>query len=173
MHRLRMTARQANLLAAFALALDDRVQVDVSAAAGRGGQAPAALAVLSQQDGLSLEALRVQLDLSQPATVRLVDALVADHSAARRPGPDGRTRALVLTRTGRARARRLLAARRSAADDALAALTATERAVLEGLLEVMLAEVTPDPGAADVICRLCDVRACPQSTCPVQGAELE
>jgi MarR family transcriptional repressor of emrRAB len=167
MHRWGVTARQANLLAAFAVALDDRVQAVAAEAAGRAGQASAALAILVQQEGLSLEALRTQLDLSQPATVRLVDGLVADRSAARRPGPDGRTRSLVLTRTGRVRARRVLGARRAAADDALAMLTTTERTALEWLLEKMLAGLADE--RTDVICRLCDLRACPQAICPVQS----
>lgn len=164
-----MTARQANLLAAFALALDDQVQEVAADAAGRAGQAPAALAILVQQEGLSLEALRVLLELSQPATVRLVDGLVADRSARRRPGPDARTRSLVLTRTGRVRAKRVLGARRAAADAALAALTTTERTALEWLLEKMLAGLAADRAGAEVICRLCDLRACPTATCPVRS----
>jgi DNA-binding MarR family transcriptional regulator len=162
-----MTARQANLLAALAVAVADRINANAATEAGRAGQAPAALAILAQQEGLSLEALRGQLDLSQPATVRLVDGLVADRLARRRPGPDGRTLALVLTRSGRTRARRVLAARRQAADEALAVLNPAERTELEASLEAMLAILAPDTTSADVTCRLCDRRACPTSACPV------
>ena len=165
-----MTARQANLLAAVSLALADRMRADVEHRAGRGGQAPAALAILVQQEGLSLEGLRAQLDVSQSATVRLVDCLVADGFLERRPGPDARTRALVLTRSGRARANRVLGARRAVMDEALATLSAAERTALERMLEKLPAALVPDRATADVVCRLCDLGSCPQSSCPVAAS---
>lgn len=165
-----MTARQVNLLGALALALDDRLQAAVQQKAGRGGQSSAALAVLGQQDGLGIEGLRVQLGLSQPATVRLVDGLVADGLVERRAGRDARSLSLALTGKGRRRATAVLAARRAAIEDALRPLSATERGQLEALLEKMLGAVTPDRLAAEVICRLCELGACPQDRCPVECA---
>jgi MarR family transcriptional repressor of emrRAB len=165
-----MTERQTNLLAALALALDDKMGRAIRDESGRGGQAPAALAILSQQDGLGIETLRAQLDLSQPATVRLVDALVADGSARRERGADQRSVRLTLTAAGRRRAQRVLAARRTVTTVALDGLTRPERAALESMLEKMLAAVTDDRIDADVICRLCDLAACPEVTCPVECA---
>lgn len=165
-----MTARQSNLLGALAVAVGDRLQAAVVTEGERGGQAPAALAVLAQQSGLGIEGLRHQLGLSQPATVRLVDALVADGLATRRPGRDRRSVEVRLTRTGRARAEAVLSARRAVLDDALAGLTAAERGRLEKLLEKVLCGFTGDRVEAELICRLCDLGACPLTACPVEQA---
>jgi DNA-binding MarR family transcriptional regulator len=167
-----MTARQANLLGALALAVGDRVQGSVAAETGRGGQSAAALAVLAQYDAVGIEGLRVPLGLSQPATVRLVDALVSAGLAARRPGADARSLTVVLTAKGRARAGAVLAARRGAVEAALHPLTGAERAALEPVLEKMLAAVTADRAQAELICRLCDLTACPAVRCPVESAAV-
>jgi uncharacterized membrane protein/DNA-binding MarR family transcriptional regulator len=124
---------------------------------------------LAQESGLSIEKLRQPLGLSQSATVRLVDSLVADGLARRSPGPDGRTISVHLTRAGRSRARSVLVGR---ADpwSALADLSQTERDALTGLLEKVLAGLTTDRTHADQICRLCDYSTCPQQDCPVEQA---
>jgi MarR family transcriptional repressor of emrRAB len=165
-----MTARQANLLGALVLSLGDRLQAATVTASGRGGQAPSALAVLLQEDGLGIEGLRAQLGLSQPATVRLVDGLVADGLAVRRPGRDARSLAVALTAAGRRRAEALLSERRGVLDAAMATLSTMQRRDLEALLDTMLAGLTADRVEADVICRLCDLAACPQTSCPVECA---
>lgn len=163
-----MTARQSNLLGALAVAVGDRLGDAVSSEAERGGQVPAALAVLAQQSGLSVEGLRRQVRLSQSATVRLVDGLVADGLATRREGADRRSVEIRLTRLGRARAEAVLSARRAVLDDVLATLTAAERAKLERLLVQVLSGLTTDRVEAEQICRLCDLGACPLASCPVE-----
>jgi len=165
-----VTARQSNLLGALAVAVGDRMQSVIEFEAERGGQAPAALAVLAQQSGLGIEGLRRQLRLSQPATVRLVDALVADGLAVRRAGPDRRSVDIRLTRLGRTRAESVLSARRAVLDEVLAGLTAGERAKLERLLVQVLGSLTADRTEAEQICRLCDLGACPLLSCPVEQA---
>lgn len=165
-----MTARQSNLLGALAVAVSDRLQAAIELEAERGGQAPAALAVLAQQSGLGIEGLRRQLRLSQPATVRLVDALVADGLAVRRAGPDRRSVDVRLTRLGRARAEAVLSARRAVLDDVLATLNPADRAKLERLLVQVLGGLTTDRSEAEQVCRLCDLGACPLLSCPVEQA---
>ena len=165
-----MTARQSNLLGALAVAVGDRLDEAVTAEAERGGQAPAALAVLAQQSGLSVEGLRRQLRLSQSATVRLVDGLVGDGLATRREGVDRRSVEIRLTRLGRAKAEAVLSARRAVLDDVLATLTAGERAKLERLLVQVLNGLTSDRIEAEQVCRLCDLGACPLISCPVELA---
>jgi len=165
-----VTARQSNLLGALAVAVGDRMQSVIELEAERGGQAPAALAVLAQQSGLGIEGLRRQLRLSQPATVRLVDSLVADGLAVRRAGPDRRSVDIRLTRLGRTRAEAVLSARRAVLDDVLGGLTAGERAKLERLLVQVLGSLTGDRTEAEQICRLCDLGACPLLSCPVEQA---
>jgi MarR family transcriptional repressor of emrRAB len=162
--------RLANLLGATALLLGDGVLDRATRSAGRAGATGAALAVLAQEPGLSIEQLRQPLALSQSATVRLVDSLVADGLARRSPGPDGRTVAVHLTRTGRSRARSVLVGRAELLDTALADLSPTERDALTGLLEKVLSGLTTGRTHADRICRLCDYSTCPQQDCPVEQA---
>src|SRR5262245_65778395 len=92
----------------------------------------AALAVLAQEPGLGIEQLRVPLGRTQSATVRVVDQLVAEGYAERRPGPDQRRVAVVLTAKGAKAAARVLASREHALSDAVAALTPGERKALTG-----------------------------------------
>jgi DNA-binding MarR family transcriptional regulator len=165
-----VTARQSNLLGALAVAVHDRLHEAIAAEAERGGQAAAALAVLAQQSGLGIEGLRRQLRLSQPATVRLVDALVGDGLAVRRDGPDRRSVEVRLTRAGRARAEAVLSARRAVLDDVLATLSAGDRAKLERLIVQVLGGLTADRIEAEQVCRLCDLGACPLISCPVEQA---
>jgi DNA-binding MarR family transcriptional regulator len=162
--------RLANLFGAAALLLGDGVLDRATRSAGRAGATGAALTVLAQEPGLSIEQLRQPLRLSQSATVRLVDSLVADGLARRNPGPDGRTISVQLTRTGRSRARAVLASRADLLDAALADLSPAERDALTGLLERLLAGLTTGRIHADQICRLCDYSTCPQQDCPVEQA---
>ena len=100
----------------------------------------------------------------------MVDQLVAEGYAERRPGPDQRRVAVVLTAKGAEAAARVLASREQALSDAVAALTPGERKALTGALEKVLARITSDRARADQICRLCDITACPQRVCPVDLA---
>ena len=106
--------RLAQLLGVTALAAVDRLRPPVEDEAGHGGSAAAALVHLHAWPGESLESLRSVLGISQPATVRTVNRLVADGLLERRPGPDRRTAALILTGAGRAAAERVLAVRAAA-----------------------------------------------------------
>lgn len=163
-------ARTANLLGAFALAVTDAMTAAVAAAADRGGSGPAALVLIHDEPGGSVETLRGGLGLSQPGAARLVDTLVADGLVERRPGPDGRTWALHLTSGGAARARRLLRARADVLADVLAPLSATDRRALTPILEGALGALVQDEPHAVMICRLCEERACPLDACPVEHA---
>ena len=159
--------RTANLLGALALLLTDELASTTHEAAGRGGAAAAALAVLGQDPGLGIEALRGPLGLTHSAAVRLVDTLEADGCARRARGADGRSVSVTLTPTGEGRARAVLQQRADVLDRALAALTESERAVLAPLLERVLAGLVSDRAHADRVCRLCDYATCPEADCPV------
>jgi DNA-binding MarR family transcriptional regulator len=104
--------------------------------------------------------------------VRLVDRLAEAGLAERRPGPDARTVAVALTPVGHAAAEAVRNAREAALEQALAVLSADERATLSGLHERMLAGLTSDRASARRLCRLCDVDACGhhRGTCPVTNA---
>jgi MarR family transcriptional regulator, negative regulator of the multidrug operon emrRAB len=160
--------RLTNLLGVTALAAMDRLRPAVEILAGHGGSAPAVLAHLLAHPGDSVEGLRGVLSISQPATVRLVDRLVADGFLERRPGPDRRTLALVLTPAGRETATQLLAARADALADMLAVLDEQEASQLEALLAKLTVPLAVDRPGALTVCRLCDRAACAQEPgCPL------
>jgi DNA-binding MarR family transcriptional regulator len=163
-------ARTANLLGALSLAVVDRVTAEAADALGHGAAAPAALVTLSNSPDLTIGGLARIVQLSHPGTVRLVDRLAADGLVARHRGDDGREVVLGLTAAGRRAARDVLAARAAVLTEALGALPAADRSALDRVLPRLLAALSPDPDVADHTCRLCDERACPLATCPVEQA---
>lgn len=162
-----MEDRTANLLGALIIALGDSLRSATEATAGHGGAAPAALTTASQFEEETVGSLGAWLGLSQPAGVRLVDRLAADGLVERVPGRDGRTVKIKVNDAGRELATRVLEARERVLADALEALTQDEQATLSNLLEKILAQVTVDVPHARLICRLCEISACPQDRCPV------
>src|SRR6516164_5687098 len=122
MHHLRVSRRMENLMGALAVALSDEIGSAVETATGHAGAMGAALATLAQEPGLSIEQLRVPLGRTQSATVRVVDQLVAEGHAERRPGRDQRSVAVVLTPKGTEAAAQVLASRERALGDAVGAL---------------------------------------------------
>jgi MarR family transcriptional regulator, negative regulator of the multidrug operon emrRAB len=162
-----MGERLENLLGALTVALGDAVDAEVETAAGRPGAAAAALAVLAQEPGLGIEQLKLPLRRTQSATVRVVDQLVAEGYAERRPGRDRRSVSVFLTETGTAAAGGLLDRRSQVLRDAVAVLDAGERAALGTILEKMLGAMTENFVHSEQICRLCDIHACPAPRCPV------
>ena len=165
-----MSRRLENLLGALAVGLSDAITSAVETTTGHAGAMGAALATLVQEPGLSIEQLRVPLGRTQSATVRVVDQLVAEGYAERRPGRDQRCVSVFLTAKGAEAAARVLASRDRALSDAVSPLTPSERQALTGALEKVLGRITSDRAHADLICRLCDLAACPQSVCPVDLA---
>lgn len=166
-----MTAgRDANLLGALVTALQDDLEAATVEEARHGSAFPAALATMLGEPGLSIEQLRRILGLSHSGTVRLLDCLEADGMVERKAGGDARTVALHLTAAGRRLARAVLEARRSALAPALALLTPRERTEFSRMTGKILAGLTRDRSHSDHICRLCDLAACPDATCPVDCA---
>jgi len=157
-------------MGALAVALADSIASAVETATGHAGAMGAALATLAQEPGMSIEQLRVPLGRTQSATVRVVDQLVAEGYAERRPGRDHRSVAVVLTCKGTEAAARVLGSRREALAEALSMLQPGERKALTAALEKVLAAITTDRAHADQICRLCDLAVCPEKTCPVELA---
>jgi DNA-binding MarR family transcriptional regulator len=172
-------ARLANLLGAWSLAVSDRITAAAALAAGRGGQAPAALVALDEfAEGSTIEQLSGVLGLTHSATVRLIDALGADgHVARRRRTGDGRAVAVRLTASGRAAARRITRARAEAVKGALAGLSEAQRRSLTAMAERLTADLAGlrleeraegTAPAGGWMCRLCDFGACgrPEGRCP-------
>jgi MarR family transcriptional regulator, negative regulator of the multidrug operon emrRAB len=171
MYLSRMSRRVNNIVAAFAVDLAESVATAVTRAAGQSGGLAAAVVYLSQEPGVGVERLRSVLGLSQPATVRLVNQLQADGLARRtRHGDDARRVELRLTPAGERRAAEIAAARLAAAGDFLAALDAADRQALVEVIGRIYARRAPAYPEAERICRLCDLEACPERSCPVTKA---
>jgi MarR family transcriptional regulator, negative regulator of the multidrug operon emrRAB len=163
-------ARETNLLGAISLAVAERTDQAVQAAAARGGAGPAAIVALATfLDGSSLDVMRRPLGLSHSAAVRLADRLTADGLARREPGADARSVSIRLTEEGDRLAARIRAERERALEEVLAPLSSSERAELTRLHERLLGGITSGRADAGHICRLCDAEACghEQGRCPV------
>ncbi len=155
-----MADRLAQLLGAVSLAATDRSRASVEHSLGRGGAHAGALVHLDAYPGESVQALADVLDVSQPATVKIVDRLVSDGLAQRRPGADNRTLALHLTPAGRRAAAAVLADRSTALGELLSVLEHDERARLEPLLAKLVAALAEDRPGALTVCRMCDREVC-------------
>lgn len=166
-------AREANLLGALSLAVAERSDRAVEAAAAHGGAAPAALAALETfLDGSSLDVMRRPLGLSHSAAVRLADRLERDGLVRREPGADARSVSIRITEQGSRLAGRIRAERERALESVLAPLSRAERAELTRLHEKLLGGLTGGRADARHICRLCDAHACGhyEGACPVTRA---
>jgi DNA-binding MarR family transcriptional regulator len=166
----------ANLLGAFALALNDRATAAAAAAAGQSVSAATALSALHQfLDRPTLDDLRRVLGLTPSGAVRLVDRLAEAGLVTRGPGDDKRSRSVVLTPAGRAAAVRVAQARMATLDDALAVLSTEERDTLRGLIGRVMGGVVRAKEGGAWICRLCDLAACgrPEGRCPTANAAAE
>ena len=184
MSRSRSSRRHAvNVLGAFSLVVADRMSAAVDAVAALGPSAPSALAALHELlDGGSVTQLSSVLGLTHSGAVRLVDRLAAEGLVERVGAQDGRAVSVVLTRSGRRMAARILQAREASLASALSALSSDEVDSLAAALDTMLTAVTlaraeersartndrPRPW----LCRLCDFAACGRSdgNCPVNHA---
>lgn len=155
------SATAANVLGALVQAIGDAVVSDSAAAA---------LVHLSKYPDEPIDALRRPLGLSHAGCVRLVDRLEAERLVERGEGEDGRVRAIRLTRSGEAAARRLLAARGAALSTAIDRLSPGEREALVRIATKILAEFVVDPATALSVCRLCDYASCPDDVCPTGKA---
>lgn len=171
--------RLANLVGAWALAVADRLEAATAEAAGRGGQAPAALVALHEfAGGGTIEDLRQVLGITHSAAVRLIDSLVADgHVARRQSADDRRSVALALTASGRAAARHIIQARAQAVEATLGGLSEGQRRALSALAERLTGDLAAlrleerrrgVPPAGGWLCRLCHFEACgrPEGRCP-------
>ncbi len=159
--------RLENLFGSLLTAISDSLTARDEEAAGHSGATAAALAYLNQTPGLSIDRLKRPLGLSQSATVRLVDRLVTDGLAQRRPGRNNRSVAIHLTPPGEKVARIILDQRQAVLSAALGPLCVDERDTLTGLIEKLLGNVALCSTHPERICRLCDLAACPSSACPV------
>jgi MarR family transcriptional regulator, negative regulator of the multidrug operon emrRAB len=163
-----MSAHDANVLGALALALADRLAA-ASPPEASGSAAQALVRLYGRGAGGAIDALAGVLGLSHSGTVRVVDRLQAEGLLERRRGADQRSAALHLTPRGRRAARRILANRAAAMESVLSLLTADQQAEMCRLAGRILEQLGEVPGAEPRLCRLCDLEACGRTrgACPV------
>jgi DNA-binding MarR family transcriptional regulator len=122
-----------NRLGALALVVTDRMEQATPS------EAVALSALHHFLDRPSVDLLRQVLGLTSSGTVRLVDRLaVAGYVRRVSAGGDGRETRVELTAAGRRAAARVAGARARALDDAVAPLSATERATFDALVSKLL-----------------------------------
>lgn len=167
-----MQSRDANLLAAMALGIADRIRETIEADAEHGAMASAALNTVGFFPGESISVLSKTLKLSHSATVRLVDGLAGKGLLERSKGRDGRSVVLSLTRSGKKAFDRLRERRRKAIAEVIDVLSKNERTQLTNLAEKFLERLTRDRASGDFICRFCEIEFCPQDRCPVHQKVL-
>ena len=163
--------RRDNMLGAFVLSVSDRLRRETEESIGHTGASPAALIMIAQFPGRSIEFLRQAIDLSHPATVRVVDRLVEQGLVRRRAGGGGPAVALTATAAGKRQARRILQVRQNVIADSLPKLSREESDALVAILEKALGHLSGSPGTTH--CRLCDMKRCPRSDCPVVHKQID
>lgn len=127
----------------------------------------AALLTLHYHGPSTVTGLARILGLSQPAASRLVERLVDQRLVARGAYEDARETSLNLTREGGKMAKALQARRLAGIAALTEALNESERQILSGLLDRMLAVPVTDRAYARHVCRFCDHRLCDGEDCPV------
>ncbi|WP_163504947.1 MarR family winged helix-turn-helix transcriptional regulator [Fodinicola acaciae] len=169
-----MHDRVANLVGAAALTIGDQLTAAATAAAGTSASGAAALMALHYQPGLGITELGTRIGLSQPAAVRMVDALEAA-GLVKRQRPGGRAISVRLTASGARAAERARQAKQDVLVRTVSRLPATQRKELERALVVVLDGLYDDVRSEHVVCRLCDRDAClaKKNVCPVGRAARE
>jgi DNA-binding MarR family transcriptional regulator len=162
-------SRLENLLGAQSLALTDRL-LAADVGAGMAGSERAALVTLLAHPDRTVRWLGEVLGLTSSGGTRLVDRLVAAGWVTRTAGGDARQRKLRLTRSGSARARAVLGARRAVLAEVVGGLSAPEQRLLEELLAKVVSGLAETWMPALRICRMCDRAACKADDheCPLQ-----
>jgi DNA-binding MarR family transcriptional regulator len=153
-----------NIVAAYVLTVHDQLReamrhVDLEP------RELAALTLVAEHDGCSLDWLRARVDLTQSGTVRLVDRLAA-RDLLRRGASSGRSVPLHVTDHGIDSLDRWRTERDRVADDLLAAVAPELRSLLVDAMAVALAGQQRRRPQADATCRTCSWTACGRD-CPV------
>jgi MarR family transcriptional repressor of emrRAB len=165
--------RLGNLLGATALAVSDLMLATVREAGQVSTSGAAALVVLAHEPDLGATELGRRVGLTQPATARMVDSLVAA-GLVRRGSGQGRTVPIALTASGERAVDAIRTARMAGLAPLLADLTADERRAMTTVLERLLTSLYARTGNAELLCRLCDRSSCVRAaTCPVGQAERD
>lgn len=128
----------------------------------------ALLAVHTRPDQ-SVGALAQALKTTHSGAVRIVNRLQLSGLVSRRPGPDGRTAALRVTRLGTTLSGAALDARRAALSDLLCNLAPAQVEALTVFVDQVAPALAQTRPEAQRVCRLCEHAVCRVERCPVGG----
>jgi DNA-binding MarR family transcriptional regulator len=162
----------ANVLGALALVVTDELGRAVTDDLGSVTDAAALSALAQFLDGATVDRVHQVLGVTPSGAVRLVDRLESAGLVTRAAGPDGRSRAIRLTDSGRDRARAVGAARSAYLTSLVDGFEPDEVDALRGLLAKVMTRVVAAKDGGAWTCRLCDLTACrrPQGECPAMNA---
>src|SRR4051812_13697167 len=153
-----------NVVAAYVLTVHDQLRGGMRHAELEPREV-AALTLVAEHDGCSLDWLRSRIELTQSGTVRLVDRL-AGRDLLRRGGSTGRGVPLHVTERGADSLRRWREERDRIVDELMAAVPAEQRSLLVDAMAGVLAGQQRRRPQADAACRTCSWEACGRD-CPV------
>lgn len=153
----------------MSLLVTERVETARVQASGLSSRELAALVLVANRPGVSVDWLYQRLGIGQPGTVRLVERLVSAGVMTRQAVAGRREVELTVTAAGTQRLERAEDARGASLMDLLQALSPAEREHLTGLADTVLRAGSRVPREADVVCRRCDWAAC-MPDCPVEAS---
>jgi MarR family transcriptional regulator, negative regulator of the multidrug operon emrRAB len=167
-------AALSNVLGAISLAITERILGDHAIAALPPPldhhSACAALSLVRWMPSVAMPDLSRYLELSQAATVRVVQRLeAAELLRTQRDRGDRRLR-LYPTDAGRAALEQIDQLRAHVLDEVVAGLQPAQRANLLPLLRAIAAQLPDSQAQAMHVCRLCQWQACGKGQCPVWNA---
>ena len=167
-----MHARGVNTVGSWTLLVADAMGGAAVETTGLPGRSLAALVLLSNRPGSSVDWLSRRLGFTQSGAVRLVDRL-ADLGLLRRERQPGRKEVFLhVTAAGEARLGRGLAARATAIRALVQPLSPSEQEQLAALVGKVLTGGVRRRDEADVACRLCDWEVC-KPVCPIEASIVE
>jgi DNA-binding MarR family transcriptional regulator len=159
-----------NPLSALALMIGDTSNAATRAATGLAPQEMAALVLVRNRPGCSVNWLHDRLGLTQSGAVRLLDRLQQDGLVTRKRTAGRREVSLAITPSGEALVGRGVSARSQAIESLLDGLPAADRGQLVSLIERVLSLQALPRDEGDVACRLCNWSVCVPD-CPVEGTD--
>ena len=155
---------ESNVIAAWALAVHDALD-RAAQEAGSGARELAALTLVAEHSGCSVDWLSRRVGLTQSGTVRLVDRLV-EQGMLERGASSGRVVPLRTTQLAEARLATWRVVRDEVVSQATAGLSGAERERLAASIASALEAGQRSRPQADATCRTCTWAACGRD-CPV------
>ncbi len=159
-----------NPLSALALMIGDTGNAAVRAATGLAPQEMAALVLVRNRTGCSVNWLHERLGLTQSGAVRLLDRLQQDGLLTRNRTAGRREVSLTITPSGEALVGCGVSARSQAIESLLDGLPAADRGHLVSLIERVLSLRSLPRDEGDAACRLCDWSVCVPD-CPMEATD--